>query len=111
MTSFVELAQQLCAVLADERAAIAALDAAAVARLAAAKQRLADALDRARRSEPVTQESRDAARAVQVAVRANAMLAHAARAAVRALLGRQDTGYDRRARTVTYASRGALTAY
>jgi hypothetical protein len=110
-SSFTAIVDELRAVLARERVAIAGLDAAAVTALAAEKQRLADALDRARRSQPATPAIREAARALQIEVRANAMLAHAAREAVRALLGRQDTGYDRRARGVGYSSRRALAVY
>ncbi len=49
--------------------------------------------------------------ALRVDAQANAMLASAAAEAVRALLGREVTGYDRRARRVTHASDRPLATY
>jgi hypothetical protein len=107
MPTFRELAVELEAVLAREREAIAALDADGVNAVVADKQRLADALATA----PDAHAHKDAARALQIAVRANAMLAAAAGEAVRALLGRETTGYDRRARYVGCTSRRSLATY
>jgi hypothetical protein len=107
--SFVALAEEMRALLVDERAAIVTLDHARLAWLAAQKQAVADQLARACR-EVLGPGDRDRARALQVEARANAMLAAAAGEAVRALLGRQSAGYDRRARRVTTHTGRALVA-
>ena len=109
--SFIALAEEMRALLVRERAAIVALDAAQLTAFATQKQAVADQLARACREETMTPAHRDVARALQAETRANAMLAAAAGEAVRALLGRQPAGYDRRARRVMASSGRALVAY
>nr|HEX4316693.1 hypothetical protein [Kofleriaceae bacterium] len=104
-------AEELRALLAHERKAIVALDGERLAWLATQKQRAVDELERARRSEPLTPAHRDVIRALQLEARANAMLSAAASEAVRALLGRENAGYDRRARQVTTSGGRPLATY
>jgi flagellar biosynthesis/type III secretory pathway chaperone len=105
--SFRELAHELHALLAEERKAIGKLDHERLTWIATQKQRVSDELERARDDTPAC---RQVIAALQVDARTNAMLAAAAADAVRALLGREVTGYDRRARRVTQAST-PLTTY
>jgi len=105
--SFLELAHELHALLAEERKAIGKLDHERLTWIATQKERVADQLERARDASPAC---RQVLAALAVDARANAMLAAAASDAVRALLGREVTGYDKRARRVTQASQ-PLTTY
>jgi len=103
--SFRELAQELHDLLAQERKAIAKLDNERLAWLATQKQNVAAELERLKDSTP---ECRAVLSALQIDARANAMLAATAAEAVRALMGREVTGYDKRARRVTQSAGQAL---
>ena len=94
------LADDLCAVFAEERRAIAALDHARIDELAARKHQLAGELaalcrtDRSPHVKPLVER-------VRIEAQANAMLAQTAAGAIRAVLGQESNGYDRRARLMT----------
>jgi len=103
--TFRELAHELHDLLAEERKAIGKLDHERLAWLATQKQHVAAELERLKDATP---ECRDVLAALQIDARANAMLASAAAEAVRALLGREVTGYDKRARRVTQSAGQAL---
>ena len=98
------LGEELRQAFADERAAITTLDQARLEELAVHKEAVATrmhevAAEGAVRENPVVRAVFDALR---LEARATAMLAAAAAASVRALLGYESTGaYDRRARRTT----------
>lgn len=106
--TFRELALELHALLAEERKAIGKLDHERLTYLAEQKRAVAEQLERAR---DTSKECRDVLVALRNDAQANAMLASAAAEAVRALLGREVTGYDRRARRVTSAADRPLATY
>lgn len=99
-----ELGEELRQTFAEERRAIGALDHARLTYLAVHKQHLAERLAEARATAPAIDAPamRDLFSALRVEARANALLANAASAAVRAMLGYESTGgYDRSARRTT----------
>ena len=106
------LGEELRQVLADERAAIVALDHERLELLAHRKRMLADQLhhlDLAGSGSPVV---RALFAAIRIEARATAMLAATATDAVRKLLGYETGGYDRRAKRVTNGpSMRILAAY
>lgn len=106
--TFRELAHELHALLADERKAIGKLDHERLTWIADRKREVAEHLDKVREDTPAC---RSVLAALQLDARTNAMLAAAATEAVRALLGREMTGYDRRARRVTQQADRPLTTY
>jgi hypothetical protein len=91
------LGEQLRAVFADERAAIAKLDHDALASLFEAKQRLVTELGNLRAKATPDAELRALFQTIRVEAHATALLANNANAAINALLGRESSGYDRRA--------------
>lgn len=99
------LLEALRATFRAERAAIARLDVVELSRLAGEKQAasaaLAEALGAVRTAGPLPAELRDRVADVRIEARATALLAGAAVGGVRALLGVQSTGYDRRAKRVS----------
>lgn len=101
------LGEQLRAVFAAERAAIASLDHAALATVFEDKQRLLTELGRARGAATPDPELRALFQLIRVEAHATALLANHARSAVDALLGRESSGYDRRANR-THVSAPAL---
>jgi hypothetical protein len=105
--------EELRAVFAAERAAIASLDHEALARAYDAKQRLVPELGRLRGNASPDRELRALFQALRVEAHATALLANRAGHAVNALLGREPGGYDRRAnRTMAAApSLRSLRAY
>jgi len=109
-----ELGEELRHVLAQERAAIVALDHARLADAAAHKQYVAFALDEQRKAlaPQDAAELRALFGALRAETRANAMLAAAAATAVRKLLGYEPTGgYDRHARRAYSQGGRKLAAY
>ncbi len=105
------LGEELRATFAAERTAITALDHARMSVLAADKQRIAGELVAARDRVAPCPAVRDLFLAIQAEARATAMLAAAAAEAVRTLLGRETTGYDRRARMVAAPHLRVLATY
>jgi len=105
------LGEELRAAFAAERAAIASLDHARLTELAEHKRRIADELAALRDAVTPCPEVHDLFVAIQVEARATAMLAAAATEAVRALLGTEPTGYDRRARSVSSPQLRLLATY
>ncbi len=108
-----QLGEELRALFAEERIAIASLDRTRLAQLAESKQDLARRLEQARASAPASldREIRMLFAAVRAEAQATAMLARAATEAVRALLGIEQTGYDRRARAVQASAARLLATY
>lgn len=94
---------ELRAVFAEERKAIAKLDHAALAFIAERKRQLADELARAREGLESSPELRALFEAIRVEAHATATLAGAATQAVRAILGISDSAnaYDRHANRTT----------
>jgi hypothetical protein len=94
------VAEELCAVFAEERHAIASLDHIRIEELAARKHALAGELaalckaDGSSRVRPLVER-------VRIEASATALLASTASAAIRAALGQEAAGYDRRARITT----------
>jgi hypothetical protein len=107
------LGEELRDVLAHERRAISALDHAALAFLASRKQDLAERLARARDAAGglFAPEVKALFETLRAEAHATAMLAHTASTAVRALLGREHTGYDRHARRTETARLRLLATY
>jgi hypothetical protein len=105
--------EELRAVFAAERAAIASLDHEALAKAYDDKQRLIPELGRLRAMASPDRELRALFQALRVEAHATALLANHANHAVNALLGREPAGYDRRAnRTMAAApSLRSLRAY
>ena len=107
------LGEELRAMFADERSAIAKLDHARLVYLAEHKQHLAARLAEARAAAPASIEPqlRMVLAAVRAEAQATAMLANAATEAVRALLGIEQTGYDRHARRTAAPNLRLLAMY
>jgi hypothetical protein len=107
------LGEELRELFADERTAIAKLDHAKLTELAGRKQDLAHRLEEARTSAPasIDRDVKLLFAAVRAEAHATAMLARAATEAVRALLGIEQTGYDRRARSLQTTAPRLLTTY
>ncbi|HEY4243355.1 MAG TPA: hypothetical protein VGM88_26260 [Kofleriaceae bacterium] len=107
------LGEELRAVFVSERRAIAALDHGALSLLADEKRALADQLRAACAAAPASAASviRPIVAAIRTEAHATSMLAAAATEAVRALLGIQPNGYDRRARPREAPSLRLLAAY
>jgi hypothetical protein len=91
------LGEELRALFAEERKAIAKLDHDKLAWLAEQKRVVVDRIAAIRPAQP-SPALKTLFEAIRAEARATAMLAATATAAVRALLGRQVTGYDRHAR-------------
>ena len=106
-----QLGEELRQAFADERVAIAKLDHARLSELADHKRRICDALVVLRDQVEPSPAIRDLFVAIQVEARATAMLAAAATEAVRALLGTEATGYDRRARSTAAPALRLLATY
>jgi len=108
-----QLGDELRATFAEERAAISALDHRALGELALRKQAIAGRLAELRDHLDVRAPFvRDLFVAIQVEARATAMLAAAATAAVRSLLGYEPVAsYDRRARQQTSPPGRVLATY
>ena len=110
------IAERLRAAFAQERRAIAALDHARLDELASEKRDLAGRLAEAAAADPagpeLDRELLELLAGLRVEAQATALLAAAATAAVRALLGYEATGgYDRRARHVSAAPERVLATY
>lgn len=105
--------EELRAVFAAERTAIATLDHEVLANVHVDKARLVDELARLRGTAQPDAELRALFEALRVEAHATALLANHANHAVNALLGREPSGYDRRAnRTMAAApSLRSLRAY
>lgn len=109
-----ELGEELRALFADERRAIAQLDHARLTYLAEQKQRVANALAELHAGMTTVDapELKLLLEAVRVEARANAMLAATAGDAVRALLGYEPAaGYNRRAKPITNHPLRLLASY
>jgi hypothetical protein len=102
-----EVGQELCALFAEERAAIAALDYARIEALVPKKHELAARLARVAEHAPQASEMIER---IRIEAQATAMLAATAADAVRALLGYSANGYDRRARQTTSSSTRVVVA-
>jgi hypothetical protein len=94
------LADELCAVFAEERHAIAALDHTRIDELAARKHALAGELAALCKADG-TPTVRPIIERIRIEASATALLASTASAAIRAALGQEAAGYDRRARITT----------
>jgi hypothetical protein len=107
------LGEELRAMFADERRAIACLDHARLVQLAEHKLLLSTRLGEARAAAPasIAPQLRMLLAAVRAEAQATAMLASAATEAVRALLGIEQTGYDRLARRTATSSLRLLATY
>lgn len=95
------VAEALCAVFAEERRAIAALDHSRIGELAARKQALAGELSALCKTAG-TSAVRPLVERVRIEASATALLASTASNAIRAALGQETSGYDRRARMTTH---------
>jgi hypothetical protein len=95
------VAAELCAVFAEERHAIAALDHTRIEELAARKHTLAGELAALCKTDG-TPAVRPLLERVRIEASATALLASTATAAIRAALGQESNGYDRRARITTH---------
>jgi hypothetical protein len=95
------LGEELRAVFADERRAIGKLDHAQLALLAETKRRIVMRLDELRATASPDPSLRQLFEALQVEARATALLAATATDLVNKVLGRETSGYDRRAAKVT----------
>ncbi|HEY1551353.1 MAG TPA: hypothetical protein VGG28_26170 [Kofleriaceae bacterium] len=97
------LGEELRAVFARERTAIGQLDHDALATVYEAKQRLVTELGKLRANASTRDpELRALFAAIRVEAHATALLANHANHAINALLGRETSGYDKRAnRTMT----------
>lgn len=91
------LGEELRALFLEERKAIAKLDHQKLTWLSEQKRLVADRLATMRPAQP-SPAIKALFEAIRAEARATAMLASTATAAVRALLGREVTGYDRHAR-------------
>ena len=107
------LGEELRELFAEERRAISALDHTRLAYLATHKQHILEQLEQARIAAPaaLTPEVRALFATIRAEAHATAMLAHTAAEAVRALLGVEQTGYDRHARRVAAANLRLLATY
>jgi len=105
-----QLGEELRALLAEERRAIGKLDHERLAWLAEQKRHLAQQLATVRIAD-ASPAAREILAAIQIDAQATAMLANVAAEAVRALLGREQTGYDRHARRTEAASGRLLVTY
>lgn len=94
------VAEELCAVFAEERRAIAALDHSRIEELAVRKQALAGELAALCKADG-TPAIRPFVERVRIEASATALLASTASNAIRAALGQESNGYDRRARVTT----------
>jgi hypothetical protein len=92
---------ELCAVFAEERNAIARLDHACIEELAARKQALAGELAALCKADG-TSRVRPLVERVRIEASATALLAATASSAIRAVLGQETSGYDRRARMTSH---------
>jgi hypothetical protein len=105
------IAEELRTVFASERAAIATLDHGQLETLAQTKRELATRLGALRDAGLETSPAvRDLFAAIRVEARATAMLAQTANQAVRALLGYETGGYDRRGGRITQGPSRILAA-
>jgi hypothetical protein len=104
------LGEELRVAFAEERAAIATLDHAALAAIFETKQRLVNELGRLRANATPDAELRALFQAIRVEAHATALLANHANRAIDALLGRETSGYDRRANR-TMAAGPSLRSY
>ena len=95
------LGEELRVVFASERTAISALDYDALTMLAETKSRLATRLGELAPLASANPEAHALFEAVRVEAHATALLAATASNLVNAMLGRETSGYDRRARNVT----------
>jgi hypothetical protein len=93
-----ERVEELCAMLANERDAIAKLDHLRVAELAIRKVELVGEVMRLAERTP---EARALIERIRIEAQANAMLARTASEAIRALLGYERGGYNRNAEYTT----------
>jgi hypothetical protein len=94
------VADELCAVFAEERHAIAALDHTRIDELAVCKHALAGELAALCKADG-TSRVRQFIERIRVEASATALLASTATSAIRAALGQESAGYDRRARIMT----------
>ena len=92
---------ELCAVFAEERQAIATLDHARIEELAARKHTLAGELAALCKADG-TSRVRPLVERVRIEASATALLASTASNAIRAALGQESNGYDRRARITSH---------
>jgi hypothetical protein len=102
--------EELRAVFAEERTAIATLDHVALAAIYETKQRLVTELGRLRAQAAPDAELRALFQTIRVEAHATALLANHANRAIDALLGRETSGYDRRANR-TMAAGPSLRSY
>ncbi len=104
-----QLAEELRSAFAEERRAIAKLDNDRLAWLAEHKRQIVSQLEQLDREQCA--ELRPIFAAIQIEARATAMLASTAAQAVRAVLGRESHGYDRRARLTETERLRLVTTY
>lgn len=110
MSALADTAAELCALLADERRAIAALDHARLETIAPAKLALAERLGALRPADSRDPDDHAWLARVRAEAHATALLAVTAADAVRVLLGYDTRGYDRRAQPTTSGSTRVLAA-
>jgi hypothetical protein len=104
------VADELCAVFADERCAIAALDHSRIEQLAERKHALAGELAALCKADG-TPAVRPIVERVRIEASATALLAATATAGIRAALGQESNGYDRRARITMHQSQHIHVTY
>jgi hypothetical protein len=104
------LGEELRAVFAQERTAIGQLDHEALATIFEAKQRLVTELGRLQANAAPDAELRALFQTIRVEAHATALLSNHASHAINALLGRESSGYDRRANR-TMASGPSLRSF
>jgi hypothetical protein len=98
-----QLGEELRAVFSRERTAISTLDHATLAEIFVVKQRLVGELGRVAANADRDPELRALFQLVRVEAHATALLANHANRAIDALLGRETSGYDRRANRTMFA--------
>jgi hypothetical protein len=104
------LGEELRALLVEERRAIAKLDHERLSWLAEQKRHLAAQLATISPG-TCSPAAKEILAAIKIEAQATAMLANVATEAVRTLLGREQTGYDRRARRTESSGTRLLVRY
>jgi len=107
-----QLGEELREAFASERRAIAELDHHALAAIFVVKQRIVPRLSELKAAASPDRELRALFEVIRTEAHATALLANHANHAVNALLGREASGYDRRAnRTIATPSLRTFRAY
>ncbi len=107
------LGEELSAMFAEERRAIAGLDHGRITYIVEQKRHMVARLGEVLAAAPLSlaKDIRELLAAVRVEAHATALLASAATEAVRALLGYESAGYDHRAKRTTNPAPRILATY